>query len=33
MLDFPMVFRSVTGQDLEEFYTEVDKEMTKRGWE
>ena len=31
--DFPKIFRNVTGQDLETFYSEVDQEMKKRGWD
>ena len=30
--DFPGIFRTVTGQEVEAFYDEVDKEMKLRGW-
>ena len=30
--DFPGIFRTVTGQDVEAFYDEVDREMKLRGW-
>jgi hypothetical protein len=32
MADFAAIFKSVTGAELEQFYDEVDLEMTKRGW-
>lgn len=33
MASFSLIFREVTGQEIEQFYNEVDSEMTKRGWE
>jgi hypothetical protein len=33
MANFSLIFREVTGQEIEQFYNEVDIEMTKRGWE
>lgn len=32
MSDFPSVFQSVTGSNLEDFYDKVDREIALRGW-